>query len=292
MNQHASNTDLKVEQPRLLIAFAASALVRRVAEAPLRAAGLDPVFIDWTQNALPASAFPEGAAALVVAALGLRLRTRPLADALLAFPRRAAEAARSAGIKHVIYAVPEVRGLADETGAALRSSVVMMQHGFKANVLRCGLLTMLGGLLEGASLGPLTFIAGQGWGEAHPLTPSDFSAAVSAAINHARRVAKEDPPPSKPPSWGVASTIRPAPLADLVQLTKGGCLRLHLPLSLIVAYQAWAGASLEERALFTGGSLKVEENDLERLTGSPPVPLANLARGKVPTWISHLESSR
>lgn len=285
MNQPASN-------PALKIVFAACPRVQRLAEAPLRATGLDPVFIDWSHSALSTSAFPDGVAALVIAALRLRLCTKALSDALLAFPRRAAEAARAAGVKQVIYAVPEVRGLADETGAALRSSVVMMQHGFKAIVLRCGLLTPLGGLLEGASLGPLTFIAGQGWGEAQPLTSADFSAAIAAVINHAREHTKEDTPPPRPPSWGVASTVRPAPLADLTQLTKGGCLRLHLPLALIAAYQSWAGASLEERALLNGGSLKVEENDLERLTGRTPVPLAHLAPGKVPKWLSYIESSR
>jgi hypothetical protein len=275
------------------VVIAAAPKVRDLIAAHVIAAGIAPSFINWSFDAPTPLAFPPGTKALVVSAVRLKLPTKQLATLLISFPRRAAEAARAAGVERIIFAVPEVRSLPDETATALRSSVIMMQRSFKAIVLRTGLLAGCGGIVEGYRIGPKVFIGGQGWGEVCPITPHDFANSLVALMKIAQEEAEEKTDEgTQMKMFAAASSSEFLPLADFVQLHRGGILRIHVPISLLAPVQYFTGASLEERALFGRGSLKLERNDLKKLTGKEPEPLSAFAHGKVPRWLAHLESSQ
>jgi len=278
---------------RARVVIAAAPKVRDLIAAHLIAAGMAPSFINWSLDAPSPSVFPPGTKALIVSALRLKLPTKQLAALLNSFPRRAAEAARAAGVERIIFAVPEVRSLPDETATALRSSVIMMQRSFKAVILRTGLLLGCGGIIEGYRIGPKILIGGQGWGEVCPVNPQDFANSLVSSVNMAQEEAEEKTDEGMQMKMlAVASSSEFLPLADFVQLHRGGVLRIHVPVSLLALVQYFSGASLEERALFGRGSLKLERNDLKKLTGKEPEPLSSFAQGKVPKWLAHLASSQ
>jgi len=251
----------------------------------LRGEGFTVEIIDWRQGKADVR-LPE-AAALVICALRLKFPGRKLSEALLFFPPRSAQAARNSGIAKIVYLVPQVRGLADDAGAALRSSIVLMRQSFNATVVSCGFLWGAGGAVEGLRIGPAVVVPGQGWGEVSPILPKDLAGAVTALL----RSKPDGEPAGKNGVCAVASTNEAIPLADLIELMRGGRLRLHVPVSLLRSAAAFIGNSLEERALFSGGSLVVANNDIERLISRKPLSLSELARGKAPAWLANLASS-
>ncbi|MBN1809392.1 MAG: hypothetical protein JW909_10020 [Planctomycetes bacterium] len=268
------------------LALVATEAVSGLLKNGLAEAGGRAVTIGWEEESFPVEALPEEADALVVCALRLSAGTRKLASLLVKYPRLAAAAAQEKGIRKIIYAVPEVRGIQDETGAALRASVVMMQHKYGAVVLRCGMLRGLGGAIEGWSTGPVTIIPGQGWGMLNVLEAEDLAAGLVAL---ARGPVEEN---GRERSFGLASSEGGISLGDYIQLTRGGVIRLHIPVSVVGLLKSGSGESLEERALLQGGSAGVEANDSEKLIGKKADALSKFARGKVPRWLDTPASSQ
>ena len=261
------------------VILAASAPAAGVLGPALRRAGMEVVHLRWRRGVRPQGLEAEGARALVVSALFLGVPAPAVEEELLEFPRQAADAARQAGLRRVVFLLPEVGGLGRRLALAVQAVAAMMGQVEGAGLLRTGFLVGVGGLWGGRRLPAGVLVPGQGHGGVQPVLAEDLAQAVRALLETDRARAR------------VASFREVLPLREYLSLVSGRALRVHVPVSACRLLGLAGGWGLEAEALARQGRVAVAENHLEELTGRPPRPVAELAPGRAPAWLGRLGSS-